>query len=139
METFVFKFNGHPPSVNMCFGNPRGRGRRFKMPEYTEWERHVERSIAVRNKDNDFRAVDGAPYTLEILVYSERWVQKNLMGLRKPDADNFIKPTQDAICKITGWKDQNALTITVSKVEAPGPDFTLVTFKFISQWWASEQ
>ncbi len=72
-------------------------------------------------------------------MFQESWVQKNRVSIKKPDVDNLIKSLVDATCKVAGWKDQNAVSIHIAKVEAPGPLRTQIIFKFIDNWYAPAQ
>lgn len=130
---FEIWFPCHPPSTNSLFSSAKGR--RFKTKEYRLWDGLVYASLLRDGRLHELRARKPVPYRFTIELHANNWIAGTGNFLRK-DAGNYAKAAQDAICAVTGWKDEYCVEERAIKVlDLSSPDYRCrLLFESLSQW-----
>lgn len=116
---------GLPTSVNHTYGRRRGGKGFFKVKASTDWERVAYELVKKKQRDIwSAVALDiykGLPIKLTIDVCRPSWRGKSKAKREhyvRPDLDNFIKLTIDAVFKALGLDDSAVVDLTARKVES---------------------
>lgn len=126
---------GHPPSVNRIYRiHKRGI---FKIKAAASWGNLAEgrvrlEALKVFGKV-DLSYLKGHGIILHLQYTRETWHGKTKSKKHlyvRPDLSNFIKVTEDAVCKALGLDDCAVKYLLCEKVEAPGPDQTIIQLRF---------
>lgn len=120
-----------PTSANRMTINVRNGKSRIKSAEYRQFEQEVLATILRRGDLSELQKLTRYPYWLTVTLFRPTWLYKNGEAFRV-DASNFTKTAEDAVCRVTGWKDQWALSSGCEK--GIGPDRTCrLTFEFFDR------
>lgn len=132
----LIEIPGLPPSVNHTYGFSSKGG--WKKPEVKRWE-HEAQWLASQTalkaygsfKLEEFR---GLPIKLEMSFIRPSWRSKRKpKHYVRPDVSNFIKVTEDSVCKALGLEDSAVVEVTALKIERSGPVRTEVRFNFVNE------
>lgn len=135
-STLEFLIPGHPPSVNKLYATVRGR--RVKARIGRQWSAHCARLIHNEMLRSygviSLASLRGFPIEFSYEVMRPSWRAKSGSGLFvRPDLGNFEKALCDSVMEALNLDDSAIVAIHAFKLEASGPERTLVRIKFLTE------